>query len=184
MKYFDSVEEYPRPYGEILPFGTFYEYAGTPFLDGFINHVVILSAFVIGRYKKWDEKIDCPIEYLDEDGTWVKKSDLTKKEAYDLLISKDNRHVRLDTYFSDDVLILAKMEDSDEYWIFWYDRDSSDSCIGRFKTSVLEEIVQQLFENYVREKNLEENINRLRYPNNIEEYKPIPLSYFKGWIEG
>ena len=187
MKLFDDAVEYPKWEGEILPFGTFYEYAGTTVLDAFINHVTIISAFVISRYSRWDEIIDNEISYM-EGNEWKQIDNITKKEAYDLLISKDNVHVKLDTYFNDDVLILARKEDTDEFWFFWFDRDVSDSCIGRFKSVLPEKKIIKLFENYVEEMNIKENVTQTgdvrKMTNTLEEYKSIPLSYFKGWISG
>ena len=181
MKFFNNSVDYPGWSGEILSFGTFYDYAGTSILNAFINYVRILSAFVISRYKRWDEIIDNEISYLEE-GEWKSIDNITKKEAYDLLISKDNVHVKLDTYFSDDVLVLAKKDGTNEFWFFWFDRDCSDFSIGRFKSVLPEEKVIKLFKNYVEEMNIEENV--IRTGDVLEECKPIPVSYFKGWISG
>jgi len=173
--YFKTTIEYPRNIlADPLPMNTLREYISSTFLDGFINYVEIKKAFVIGRYTKWDEEPDNDIHIMEPAGSreWKTFKPKTKLEAFNLLTEKDRVfHSNLDTAFSDDVLLLAK--DSDVWVFFWYDRDCSDSCIGRFQTPDSDVVVIDSFVKYVKQLKIDEY---------YEEEKEIPLHYFSGWL--
>jgi hypothetical protein len=131
---------------------------------------------VAGRYHSDDEEINHDINII-EDSKWVKKHVTTKKEAFDLLTKEGaTYHVTPDDQFQDDVHILTKVECEVTgkvlYYYFWYDRDCSDCCIGRFETTDDEETVVAAFDKAME---------------TTGEYNPhgsrkIPLHYFRGWI--
>jgi len=180
--YFRHTEEFPKIGMDILPMGTDYVYVSCTFLNGFINYVKPLKAFVLGRYHGWDEELDSPneIHIQDPPGSrqWVKPSLKTKDEFFKALtVPGAVAHSKLDTDFQDDVLILAKSEENHKgewcYFYFWYDRDSSDCCIGRFQTTDDEEVVVSKFYNYCNDPETSEYGSR-----------EIPLHYFQGWISG
>jgi hypothetical protein len=179
LKYFDDYEEYPRVTGEILPLGELWDYVGTPFLEGFINKSciggnTILRAYVLARYTEWDEECEGTIkqykgsEVPEITSTLVK----TKQDRYDILTTKPNYHVHLDSAFMDDVIILKQMDN--EYWVFWFDRDCSDSSLGRFVSEDETEVVVKEFDRWI--------LDDLQVARERGEPKIIPNEYFKGWI--
>ncbi len=180
MKYFTDKIDYPENElcADILPWNIEYSHISSTFLDGFINYVEIKKAFVIGRYSDWDTELDLEREISVQKPagsfTWTKIICKTKNALYkELTIDGATLHAHLDTDFQDDVLILAKISNMDNGWIyFWYDRDCSDSCIGRFITDDDEKSVINEFSIFI--KNLE---------CNIYGEKEIPLHYFNGWIK-
>lgn len=177
MDYFDEEIyglRHLKENDEILPFGLYIDNANTTFLNAFINQVTIISAFVVGRYVKWDEILPYPIHVRKDPFKnyfeWIDISNLTKLEAYNILIEpKRVFHSKLNRDFQDDVVILGKLNDS--YWLFWYDCDTSDSSIGRFKTEDAEDIVINSFCEWIK-----------TVPGNEYGEKPIPLHYFQGWL--
>jgi len=201
--YFEYAEDYPSgKVFDILPWNVEWCYCSTTFLNGFINYVKIKKAYVISRYTKWDEEADNSIKIKELTG-W-KDFKGTKKEHYDILTRYDTgsncfNFQGLDNAFSDDVLILARVDHDVEkkeqkncpiyadscqadvgpeencFIFFWYDRDCSDSCIGRFKTKDSEEDVITSFSAYCTSETLNNEGG--------EEAKEIPLPYFAhAWI--
>lgn len=182
MDYFTDDIEYP---GDValnpLPMGVSYSYISSTFLNGFINYVTPVKAFVLGRYHAWDEEINHTISVMDPPGSfnWTKKECKTKDDLFREL-AKENVmcHVNLDYDFQDDVLILATAGEIEGegacYFYFWYDRDCSDCCIGRFVTTDDEaEVVSSFAENATDPEN-----------NELGEAREIPLHYFQGWLKG
>jgi len=177
--YFEDTIECPDDIAfNPLPFGIEYSCVSSTFLDGFINYVEILKSFVIGRYYDWDEEFEEEFELELRNSAnncnLIKKMFKTKNEIYNKLLEPEiTVHSKLDTYFQDDVLILAKAKSSDEeeccYYYFWYDRDCSDSCIGRFKTEDSEDVVVKSFVKHMKE------------IDNPYGEKEIPLLYFQKW---
>jgi hypothetical protein len=185
MDFFTEEIEYPTDVAlNPLPIGTHYSYISSTFLDGFINYVTIIKAFVLGRYYRWDEEINHTISIMNPPGSnlWIKRKCITKDDLYrELTKEKATLHANLDSAFQDDVIILAKAGDIEDegtcYIFFWYDRDCSDSCIGRFVTKVHESEVVKSFAEYV-----ESELKERGY--NTHGAREIPLHYFgDGWVQ-
>lgn len=183
IKYFPESIEYPgdQLVFDPLPMGVQYLYVSNSLLDGFINYVDKIKAFVIGRYLRWDEAPGVEIEVQEPPSSskWAKKTPRTKSELFDVLTTENAvYHSKLDTAFQDDVLILGKAykngdkEQPEFCWVFfWYDRDSSDCCIGRFQSDDEESEVVASFVDFVRKLDVNEYGER-----------EIPLHYFRGWL--
>jgi len=182
ISYFDDEKEYPK--GIVfnpIPLGILYTYISNIFLNAFINYVDIQKSFILGRHHDWyddlSENGEITISVSEPGQSPIKKSFKTKQEIYDTLTKpKTAIHPRLDVDFQDDVLILAKAYDESNIkfnWVFfWFDRDNSDCCIGKFNTNDTDEIVIKAFEKFCN--------NPIRSPYLSKE---IPLHYFSsGWI--
>lgn len=144
--------------------GCNYVYVSNDYLNGFINYVHIISAYMIRRYSIGND---------DEWNNKCKNVDLLADEKCHTNISDSSKF--------DDVIILA--ESNDCYWLFWDDCDCSDCCIGKFyKSKIDKNDIEHEFKKYV----LDCIYNCL--PDNElcheDEYyiKHIPASYFRGWI--
>jgi len=185
LNYFPENVEYPEDIAERpLPFGTLYSYVSSTFLNGFINYVDILKAYVAERYHKWDEPLQdgYKISITDPPGSfnWVSKICYTKNELFgNITIPRSNFHSDF-VDFQDDVIILAqaqnKLENSQCFYLFWYDRDCSDCLIGRFVSGDSKEDIIKAFDYYIKED-----------PAVVEytgESREIPLHYFNGWLKG
>lgn len=180
LAYFPIQEEYPKYVAsELLPVNTLWEYVSNSFLNGIINYVAPVKAYVLGRYLRWDEDPDTEIQIQEPPGSfkWKKIKPKTKDELFTALVVPGAVcHSNLDTAFQDDVLILAKAPQADPkaqtLWVFfWFDRDCSDCCIGRFTTEDYDEVVIHKFTRYVQSRDKEDNPAR-----------EIPLTYFSGWL--
>lgn len=179
INYFHSYIDYPKDIAiNPLPINVLYNFVSVSFLNGFINYVKPIKAFVLCHYYKWNEPIDHTISIQNPPNScyWIKKRCKTKSELYNtLIIPGITFHVNCDIDFQDDVVILAKTGSIDGkscYFIFYYDRDCSDCSIGRFVTLNHENEV-------IKDFNL--HINSLDY---IDKPQEIPLHYFQGWIKG
>lgn len=191
-EYFDTEHTYPgdRIGYSPIPMGEYWTYISNTFLNGFINYVKILDAYVAGRYHDWDEIINAecphtvlvrnptPVQVRSRNDIWVDIATPTKNDAFrELTRPGATFHVKPDYQFQDDVHILAKATNPEDegkycYFYFWYDRDCSDCCIGRFLTDDTEAMVREKFTKYMETRG---------------EYNPygarqIPLHYFNGWI--
>ena len=182
-KYFDGTVEYPRDQClDILPWGVFWSYVSTTFLNAFINHVEIKKAFVLSRYHSWGDELNGSISIMHppNSSNWVDFHG-TKEERYNMLIEQGRVfHSKLDVDFQDDVLILSKVgydSSNNFYALFWFDRDSSDSGIGRFKVDIKTPETDTLkdFEAWVMHRTSEQV---------DEQAKEIPIYYFQGWLSG
>lgn len=94
-----------------------------------------------------------------------------------------------DDPFRDDAVILARAGKkdtdgwrADHWWFFWFDRDCSDSSIGRFHTTDPPELVRENFRRWATETGRELST---AYGNNDEPCDPIALdpAAFTGWIK-
>lgn len=195
-KYFENgTIEFPRNIAfNPLPWGSYWEYVSSTFLNGFINYVEIKKAFLLARYTHWNEQLDMSVSVREppEDfkpTPWVNFSG-TKEEVYQQLTMKGAvYHSKLDVDFQDDVLILARIVDDEALvarqfsgetpWIlFWFDRDGSDCCIGRFLTGEPEDKVLADFEAHAMSLDF-----GILDDNDIKEKaREIPLHYFAGWL--
>lgn len=89
---------------EGVPKNTFWEYVNSGYLDGFINLIKIEKAWMITRY--------------EESG-----------HADEIVKIEEMAHAKLCRH--DDVIVVGTTRDGTQSWLFWFDRDSSDCCIGR-----------------------------------------------------
>lgn len=153
--YFDDHVDYPRVDGEILPLGTAWAYVASTFLDGFINYQKIQRAYLLHRYIKQPEENERAAKAFNE-----------------------GCHTKIWELLQDDVLLLSKNE-TNEWWFYWFDRDVSDCCIGRFITDDSDGAVLQLFEEFVYETQRKFCLGYVSH-----NQPPILLDHkkFKGWI--
>ncbi len=165
MKYFTESIEYPDLgmfLVDGLSEGVLYEYVSNTFLDGWINYVKPVRAFVMERYR------------------------ILEKDKIEETLKQDSYHSRL-SVFGDDVVLLAKIKDTDHYALFWFDCDVSDCCIGIFRTSDSQELVEASFVRYVK-RLAEYNCGSfVSEPDGGPGYTTgqtheIPVSYIKGWV--
>lgn len=165
--YFDNYDDHEYDFAfKPLPSGVLSEYVSSTYLDGFINYVTIIKAFLLTRYYEWD--------YLNERRNPEKR---TKRQQFDWIKSgKGDCHTKIYRDFDDDVLILAKAYNYDKTlfrWIvFYYDRDVSDCMIGAFETEDSDEEVISLFSKYAQ----------TIITNHQNEAEEIPSNLLTGWI--
>lgn len=172
--YFKNSVDYPRILtGEILPFDEVWMYVSYCFLNAFINYVKPIKIYSIGRYT--------PDEELIEYG----KEKLTKKELRDKIIANEIKeyHTELNC-LRDDIVVLARIEDSGDYIFFYFDMDVSDCSIGRIKTEDSQNGIVQSVINWLEDeknknkgKSFEKNMD-----NGIINYYELPNSFFRGWV--
>lgn len=182
MDFFDESEDYPmRPCvdDEILPWGTSYNYVPDSFLAGFLNAPKAhLSVWLLGRYRALDD-IRQPDELprYSEGGRCLQPTQPMTKEQEIAWYIQPGRifHTRLGM-FRDDVLLLSRTEGGN-YFYFWVDQDSSDCCIGRFRTTKPEAEVLALFDAYASGKDGNIDITQHKHPP-----LQLPLHFLSGWL--
>lgn len=86
--------------------------------------------------------------------------------------------VNFSEHFKQDVVLLSKAEnDPTLYVYFWFDRDTSDSCIGRFRSADSKEDIIKAFDEHCAELGV--------LTNTQMRHREIPLHYLcSGWISG
>ena len=132
--YFKTHQEYPNPTElDILPVNCQYLYITNTFLNGFINYVTIIKAFLITRYEPFSKNLKSVLIFHDE--------------------SINKVHTNINKFFNDDIVILA-VSDFGDFWYFYYDQDTSDCSIGRFKTGDSEEKVIECFTKHCNDMSL------------------------------
>lgn len=148
-RYFPEEVEYPAPTDYFKP-GTFLSYISSTFLNGWINYVDIIAAWYIDRYE----------------------SPEANRAAYNEFLGKDTFHTKLASIVEDDIIVLGVDERGDEgkYWFFWFDRDSSDCCMGAFLSSDGKEEVMRNIESWLED-----------HPDAKGVHK-VDHTLFKGWI--
>lgn len=156
-RYFPGVREYGDPVEIMMEPGTLISYIATTFLNGWINYVKVVSAFLVTRYQGHDRNA-------------------AAAEAFNTTTSF---HTDAATGLQDDVTILARPEHANEWWFFYSDRDVSDCQIGRFQTDDTPEQVLELFERHAR------TCSRHNADLGAETAPPIKLlaGAFHGWIK-
>lgn len=109
--------EYPGGDAKLdgLPRDTFWSYVGSGYLDGLINEIAIVQAWMVTRY---------------EDGGHAKAVRAIEGAIHPDLC----RH--------DDVIVIGTSHGGTQTWVFWFDRDSSDCCIGRSDRPVAEVVAE------------------------------------------
>lgn len=142
---FDYMDTIEYPSNDLLDEGVkdgiSFDYVPTTYLNGFINCVQVIDAYMFRRYKilesylmkRYGSYSQSLIEgNVDPNNlTWEQSCRMIDKDAEEL--KHDFTHT-IEKY--DDLLILGKLSDS--YWIFWVSCDSSESCIGRLPISTFE----------------------------------------------
>lgn len=149
-----------------------YSYVDTAYLNGFINHVNILGAYMTRRYKN-----------LGKSKSDSNQNNLSWEESCKLIDSKDDLHTDIsDCNKYDDIHILA--ECGNHYYYFWSDCDCSDSCIGKFSKSRFESEEQALlsFKDEILSFDIWDNDESYVREHEDEYIKFIPKEFFTGWI--
>lgn len=117
----DYLEEYFVECGVLQD--TLYCHISEQYLNGYINYITPVKAYMIERYGQTEEI-----------------------KTYPDVVNKFNTEFHQNiTNLPDDTLILAKSKTS--YWLFWYDKDCSDCAIGRFNKKDKPE--QEVIESFV-----------------------------------
>lgn len=112
LDWIPNCVEYANPTSiDINSSGWCITYIASTFLNGWINYVKPMKAFVVHRYFEGNQ-------YELEAKVWDWNS---KKHIHSNLRELE-----------DDILMLCQDEKGD-YWYFWFDNDVSDCSIGRFK---------------------------------------------------
>lgn len=120
MRYLECIE---YPDSDVMlggvPLGVLFEYVSSTYLDGFINLVKIQAAWLLVRYESAGHK------------------DAVRRIEADV-------HPRLVEH--DDCIVVGASHCGAQSWVFWYDRDTSDCCIGRgrFEASEMVEYARHL----------------------------------------
>lgn len=128
--YFDCCVEYPDVTRVMMSPGTWQCYVSSDFLNGWINHVEPLAAYLLTRYRAHSANMASLAEFHE----------------------KAEFHPRLKA-LGDDVLLLARERgDVCGYWVFWFDRDVSDCGIGRFYSTDTEETIVAAFGKYANKR--------------------------------
>ena len=142
MKYFTEVlHEVPYKQDEVFPYGTLYEYVASWVLDGIVNYPEHVAGAVLAQYSEGTDVLSFSPssqtvqELRKKVLAWNKEEDVWCGSLYEL--------------FDDNVALLSYEEETDAYWLFLYDCDSSDCSIGRFKTTDSREEVLNEFEEYL-----------------------------------
>lgn len=129
-------------------------YISSTFLNGWINYVKPVRAFVIQRYEDDYYALSARVEQ------WHKE---------------EHHHTQLN-FFEDDVLLLAR-SDIGDWWYFWFDYDVSDCCIGKFKDDPNADIPAE-FEKFVSER----AGDLKNYHGGDAKFFNLDERKFRGWI--
>jgi len=186
--YFHDNEDYPSDIAHNpIPYNTSWCYVSSTFLNGFINYVKPINAFIIDRYKLRDQDITDRKASVKKEGEWINFTG-TKQELINKLVSKELSmyHTKLDS-FGDDFVILAEIETSEQlkgkYMFFWFDMDCSDCSIGKFETEDTPELVSQSVREWLnKESSQNSEPPNENSDNGIFGYTEIPVSILNGWI--
>ena len=112
--FMDKLDHYEYPNSKLLVQGiqpnTWFEYISSTYLNGLINYVNPVHIVLMERYTMHNE------DKIKERISELEKACHTKLGIFD-----------------DDIIILATVKDvENEYYIFWFDGDVSDCCLGRY----------------------------------------------------
>lgn len=177
-RYFTTgIIEYPDPTYTLLELGLWHTYLSSTFLNGWINYTKPLAARLVTRYQGHAANREAA-EKMNA-GEFGFHTDLGKlgDDVFLLCYSEidPRKHV-----VPKDVVLRT-------YWLFWFDCDVSDCCIGRFQTETEEDQLVMEFEAWAEE--MSQEYSR-RYSGNEDctenrDGKPslmIETSMIKGWI--
>lgn len=154
---FPDAQEYGDPASvNMTEQGWRLDYISSTFLDGWINYVEPVSAFVVSRYSENFANVKAKLE------EWA---------------TKPPPHTKLGE-LDDDVFILARTQ-TGHLWFFWFDCDVSDCSIGCLDVDPDDHgDAKQAFVEYVsdRAKSFQSGYG------GTGEAVPIPLSSIRGWV--
>lgn len=163
-EFFNELTEYQIPYREDTPFenGHLYTYVSSTLLNGVINYVEPIKAYLLDRYREDEE--------LEEIEKTVNQFNNCEVDFF---------HTKLDM-FKDDLILLAYEDESDYYWYFWFDCDVSDCQIGRFKTDKPREEIFEIFEQHVID--LQQKYCDDYHTERFGKITELNVKNLKGWI--
>jgi hypothetical protein len=176
-----------------LPLGTVYEYVGSQFLNGLVPYVKPVRAWVVNRYlaanDEYPGELTVSFSGIDMSIQDILKTTTPTKAQVISILNEPACVVtpRYDVDFQDDLVFLAIVPEKKKHckgkmwYYFWYDRDCSDCCIGRFRSTDSEENIFKSFDEFVLES------NQMGKPDHIDINDPpflINLSYFNWWSIG
>lgn len=154
-----------------LKTGILYEYVSDAYLNGFINYIRIVDAYMVNRYTDEDE--------------WI--------YACKAIDEYNSPHATFDNIDGlDDIHILGTLEDDEyDFVYFWFDRDVSDCCIGRFRFAIKNEygdydkrltyqVAKDMFRDYVAHSDAHQCSMASRTEEAMKLYH-IPLEKLMGW---
>lgn len=189
-KYFEEQIDYPQNIvHDPLPINTLWNYVSCDILNSFINHVKPIKWYAIDRYTNLDW-------YIEIDGVL---GEGTKRDSINEFIIGhwEFPHTKL-SMFDDDCVILAEYNfqyndwefGADEYQeligmnhfiFFWFDCDTSDCSIGKFRTTdSKEEVIRNLESTLTEQSSGVEIIEN--YDSRLSSYIEIPVELLSGWI--
>jgi hypothetical protein len=97
------------------------------------------------------------------------------------------------TDLEDDTILLCRGPDDHpyEWWIFWFDQDVSDCCVGCFQTDGNEATVIADFHTWIEslcdrtKQGMERTYEGGTGWETISDWMPLPVEYLRrGWITG
>ncbi len=130
------------------------DYISSTFLEGWINYVKPVKAFVIRRYS--------------DDGEDSGLAEKVKKWH-----EEEHHHTKLGV-FGDDVMMLCR-SDAGDWWYFWFDCDSSDCSIGKFEDELGADVPAE-FVAYVQDR--AKDLARPAAP----EWHELDVKKISGWV--
>lgn len=161
MKFLDRMpndREYADPTDpsqvDISSSGWCVNYISSTFLNGWVNYVDPVKAFVIHRYEDDVRELAARVDRWHQEAPF---------------------HTKLDI-FKDDVLLLCRAKNG-EWWYFWFDCDVSDCCIGKFTDEPGADIVKE-FEEYVEER--AEDLKT--YHGGPPAWMELDVKKIRGWV--
>lgn len=154
--YFPHAIEYPDPTEiDMTAKGWRFDYISSTFLNGWINYVRPVRAFVVSRY------------------------DATSKSKLEEWIATPPHDTQLGD-LGDDVFILARDDDARRLWFFWFDCDVSDCSIGCLDVDPGDHgAAEEAFVEYVGERGADFKIGY----GGCGEAVEIPLVCIRGWVQ-
>lgn len=171
-----EAEEYPgAKLLNGLEHGVFYCYVSSSYLEGIVNYTKPIAGVLLERYNVLNR---------------------TKAESIiDTRVKKGIGHPSLEA-FEDDVLLLCTPDstseadgDPNEYYVFWFDRDVSDCCVGRFNSTDTREQVIADFKTWVESlcDRSQQGVVRKDASGcgweKTSDWMDLPLEYLRGgWI--
>jgi hypothetical protein len=154
-EYTPHDSEYPRPAVEPLKPGVFWSYISSTFLNGWINYTGdAVRAYLMERY------------YSPE------RNDETNAESLARWHADPPFHSKLGE-LGDDVILVTK-DEGGKWWVYWFDCDVSDCCIGILDTADDDAAVLAAFDEWIA----------VRQVDLRPEGKALPIEpkSIRGWV--